>query len=144
LVEDPVVVIDGGKVLRTEGVPASAAEAGTRETPPPPETGVLVGPMTDPADVDEVIDVDGFLMPGVVDRHVHIGFAEPSALLANGVTAVRDLGWPPEDVFPMADASESPSFNGPLIRAVGPMLTCPGGYPTRAAWAPAGTGLEVR
>ncbi|MFN2590342.1 MAG: amidohydrolase family protein, partial [Actinomycetota bacterium] len=84
-----------------------------------------------------------FVMPGVVDRHVHIGFANPATLLAGGVTAVRDLGWPPDDIFPLADASDSPSFNGPLIRAVGPMLTCPGGYPTRAAWAPAGTGLEV-
>jgi imidazolonepropionase-like amidohydrolase len=27
---------------------------------------------------------------------------------------------------------------------VGPILTCFGGYPTRAAWAPPGTGLEVR
>jgi imidazolonepropionase-like amidohydrolase len=60
------------------------------------------------------------------------------------VTAVRDLGWPPEVVLPMAETSESPSFNGPLIRAVGPILTCPDGYPTRAGWAPAGTGLEVR
>jgi cytosine/adenosine deaminase-related metal-dependent hydrolase len=83
-------------------------------------------------------------MPGVVDRHVHMGFANPASLLAGGVTAVRDLGWPPEDIFPLADASDSPSFNGPLVRAVGPIFTCPGGYPSRAAWAPAGTALEVR
>ena len=36
-----------------------------------------------------------------------------------------------------------PGFDGPLIRAAGPMLTAPGGYPTQAAWAPEGTGLEV-
>ncbi|HJP65090.1 MAG TPA: amidohydrolase family protein, partial [Actinomycetota bacterium] len=84
-----------------------------------------------------------FLMPGVVDRHVHVAFADPAALLAGGVTAVRDLGWPPDDVLPLADASESPSFNGPLIRAVGPIITCRGGYPTRSSWAAPGTGLEV-
>jgi imidazolonepropionase-like amidohydrolase len=27
---------------------------------------------------------------------------------------------------------------------VGPILTCPGGYPSRASWAPAGTAVEVR
>src|SRR5439155_27053230 len=68
---------------------------------------------------------------------------EPGAVLAGGVTAVRDLGWPPEVIFPLADASETPGFEGPLIRAVGPMLTCRGGYPSRAAWAPRGTALEV-
>jgi len=69
---------------------------------------------------------------------------EVGAVVAAGVTAVRDLGWPPDEIFPSADASEGPSFDGPLIRAVGPMITCPGGYPTRSGWAPPGTGLEVR
>jgi imidazolonepropionase-like amidohydrolase len=87
--------------------------------------------------------VDGFLMPGVVDRHVHIALAKPASVVSGGVTAVRDLGWPPENIVPLVEASESASFDGPLIRAVGPILTCPGGYPTRSAWAPEGTGLEV-
>jgi imidazolonepropionase-like amidohydrolase len=90
-----------------------------------------------------VIDVDGFLMPGVVDRHVHIGLSEPGAVLAGGVVAVRDLGWPPEEILGVAETSEAPGFEGPLIRAVGPMLTCRGGYPAKATWAPQGTALEV-
>ena len=90
-----------------------------------------------------VIDVDGFVIPGVVDRHVHIGLSEPGAVVAGGVTAVRDLGWPPDAIFPLADASETPGFEGPLIRAAGPIITCRGGYPARAGWAPAGTALEV-
>jgi len=57
---------------------------------------------------------------------------------------VRDLAWPPDVIFPLADASELPAFNGPLIRAAGPMLTAPGGYPTNDRWAPPGTGLEIR
>ena len=98
------------------------------------------------ADVAEdvpVVDVDGFLMPGVVDRHVHIAMSDPMAVLHGGVTGARDLGWRPEDIFPLADASEGPRFEGPLIRAVGPMLTCRDGYPARARWAPRGTALEV-
>src|SRR5207253_1369161 len=64
-------------------------------------------------------------------------------VVTGGVTAVRDLAWPADTIFSLAEASESPSFNGPLIRCAGPMITCTGGYPTRSAWAPKGTGVEV-
>ncbi|MGZ8572167.1 MAG: amidohydrolase family protein [Actinomycetota bacterium] len=96
-----------------------------------------------PGGTDDAFFVDGFLMPAVADRHVHIGLSDPGAVLRGGVTAVRDLAWPSERIFPLADLSEAPSFDGPLIRAAGPMLTAPGGYPTGAAWAPVGTGREV-
>lgn len=114
---DGEVVVDGGRVV-------SVGPSGATPT-------------------DRVLEVDGFLMPGVADRHVHVGLSDPAAILQGGVTAARDLGWPAERIFPVADASELPTFTGPLIRAVGPMLTAPGGYPTRAPWAPAGTGREL-
>ena len=91
----------------------------------------------------EVLVTDGFLMPAGADRHVHLGLADPAAVLRGGVTAVRDLAWPPEAIFALADASELPSFNGPLVRAAGPMLTAPGGYPSKASWAPPGTAREL-
>jgi imidazolonepropionase-like amidohydrolase len=118
LVEDAQIVCDGGFVTY----------AG-------PSTGIGSG--------GGDVRVDGFVMPGVADRHVHIELSEPASVLARGVTAVRDLGWPVERIFPLADASEMPSFDGPLIRAAGPMLTAPGGYPTRDGWAPPGTGREL-
>lgn len=137
LIEDVVVVIDRGRVTfagAAEDLGVVASHGNGVESlsgrPIPPEA-------------DEEIHVEGFLLPGVVDRHVHIALAAPAAVLAGGVTAVRDLGWPPEDVLPLAQASESLSFDGPLIRAVGPMITCRGGYPTGSGWAPQGTGLEV-
>ena len=92
---------------------------------------------------DRDIRLDGFVMPAVADRHVHIELSSPADVLAGGVTAVRDLAWPVDRIFPLADASELPTFDGPLIRAAGPMLTAPGGYPTRDGWAPPGTGREV-
>jgi imidazolonepropionase-like amidohydrolase len=101
------------------------------------------GPATDVGSADQEMRVDGFVMPAVADRHVHIGLSDPAAVLAGGVTAVRDLAWPVERIFSLADASEMPSFDGPLIRAAGPMLTSPGGYPTRDGWAPPGTGREL-
>src|SRR6266511_3247266 len=134
LAEDIAIVLQGGRVAfagPARDLAVTAAGERGRETlsghPAPPEP-------------DQEIRVDGFVIPGVVDRHVHIGLSDPGAVVAAGVTAVRDLGWPPEVVFPLADASESPSFNGPLIRAVGPMITCRGGYPTRSGWAPPRTG----
>jgi imidazolonepropionase-like amidohydrolase len=92
---------------------------------------------------DEEILVDGVLLPAAADRHVHIELSDPSAVLRGGVTAVRDLGWPAARIFPLAELSEGPSYEGPLIRAAGPMLTAPGGYPTEAFWAPPDTGRVV-
>ena len=90
------------------------------------------------------VDASGLLlMPGFIDAHVHIGFADPLDVLRGGVTTARDLGWPPELVFTLAARSADASFAGPEILAAGPILTAPGGYPQRAAWAPAGTGLAV-
>lgn len=109
------------------------------------EGGVITfaGPSAGSPPAEERLEVDGFLMPAVADRHVHVRLADPGAILLGGVAAVRDLAWPPDEIFALADASELPSFNGPLIRAAGPMLTGRGGYPTTDRWAPPGTGLEL-
>ncbi len=97
------------------------------------EGGVLTyaGPAARSPSAEDIVEVDGFLMPAVADRHVHIRLSDPAAVLMGGVTAVRDLAWPADDIFALADASEMPSFNGPVIRAAGPMLTAPGATPPR-------------
>ena len=123
---EPGRVIDDAQIVCSGGV---VTYAGTSR----PRTG----------DDDDVVHIDGFLMPAAADRHVHIELSDPGAVLRGGVTAVRDLAWPAERIFPLADMSELPSFEGPLIRAAGPMLTGPGGYPTADRWAPPGTGREV-
>jgi imidazolonepropionase-like amidohydrolase len=86
---------------------------------------------------------DWFLMPGAVDHHVHIGLSDPRAVLGGGVTACRDLAWPPDEIFPLADVSSATDFDGPVVTAVGPMITARGGYPSRAGWCPAGGWVEV-
>ena len=109
------------------------------------EGGIITfaGPSAGSPMADERLEVDGFLMPAIADRHVHVRLADPGAVLLGGVAAVRDLAWPADEIFALADASELPSVNGPLIRAAGPMLTGRGGYPTKERWAPPGTGLEL-
>jgi imidazolonepropionase-like amidohydrolase len=91
-----------------------------------------------------VVDARGLtLLPGFIDSHVHIGFARPSEVLSGGVTTVRDLAWRPEDIWGLVADSRTAGFPGPQILAAGQMLTVSGGYPTRAAWAPEGTGRVV-
>ncbi|HEX2195380.1 MAG TPA: amidohydrolase, partial [Actinomycetota bacterium] len=82
-----------------------------------------IGRSAAPAGAEVVDGAGSLLVPGFVDAHVHIGFADPGEVLRRGVTTVRDLGWPPPDVFPLARASTASSFHGPLILAAGPILT---------------------
>lgn len=103
----------------------------------------FVGPAWDAPEADREVRGDWFLLPGVVDHHVHIGLSDPRAVLRGGVTMARDLAWPPEDIFLLADISQATDFDGPAIVAAGPMITARGGYPTTSGWAPAGTGMEV-
>jgi imidazolonepropionase-like amidohydrolase len=60
------------------------------------------------------------------------------------VTFCRDLAWPPDDIFPLVDISQSTDFDGPQVVAAGPMVTVPGGYPSRSGWCPPGGWTEVR
>jgi imidazolonepropionase-like amidohydrolase len=86
--------------------------------------------------------VDGVLLPGLTDHHVHSALIAPDRLLAAGVTTVVDLGWTPGEIWTLAQRSRhDPAL--PHIRAAGPFLTAPGGYPTRQEWAPPGIALEV-
>jgi imidazolonepropionase-like amidohydrolase len=119
LVEDPAVVFEGSRV-------------------------VYAGPGGGAPEADKEVSGDWFLAPGAVDHHVHVGLSDPSAILAGGVTLVRDLAWPAEEVFPMVDISTATEFDGPQVVAVGPMITVTGGYPSRAGWCPPGGWTEVR
>ena len=74
--------------------------------------------------------------PAFVDAHVHLAFGTPAALLAGGVALARDLG------APLADALRWQAGTAPRVAVAGPLVTAPGGYPTRS-WGSAGFGAEV-
>jgi imidazolonepropionase-like amidohydrolase len=62
--------------------------------------------------------------PGVVDAHVHLAFGSPEDCLAAGLVGVRDLGAPLEPALRWrADSG---------VAVAGPILTAPGGYPSRS------------
>jgi len=121
-IRDARVVIEGGRIARLGAT----------------------SQVTVPAGADRIDAAGLTLLPGFIDAHVHIAFSDPATVAQRGVTTVRDLGWPADEIFPLAQRSTSDAFPGARVVAAGTMLTAPGGYPTKAEWAPAGTGTEVR
>lgn len=97
-----VLVVDKGVLVRVE--PAVATQ------PPAPVT----------------------VMPGLVDRHVHLGLVDHAALADGAVVEVHDLGWAPHEVRAIRDRPPS----GVTVRVAGPFHTAPGGYPSGRPWAP--------
>ena len=110
-------------------------------------------------DVDDRLNIvdwrDKFVMPGLMDAHVHLArasgsyasrgarqsnvYAEPGNStvnafinarlnLAAGFTTVRDLGSGPYSVFAVRDAIAAGKFSGPDIIAAGPSISVTGGH----------------
>ena len=73
----------------------------------------------------------GWIGPGLVDHHVHLSFGNPDHIVGHGVVAVRDLGAPPTDALAFRRLAV------PRVEVAGPLLTAPGGYPSRS-WGEAG------
>jgi imidazolonepropionase-like amidohydrolase len=123
--------ISGGRVF----------EAGKlRETALAVEAGSITGEAARPPPGARVLDARGLiLLPAFVDAHVHLSVAgDVSAIaqaeLRGGVAAVLDLG-EPERLLPLRTSPLRVQFAGPL-------MTAPGGYPTRS-WGANGYGLEL-
>lgn len=88
-----------------------------------------------PGDVTVIELRDKFVMAGLIDAHVHIGFGNWTAALRNarekimgGATTVRDAGGVPEVIFPLRDAINAGLVVGPRILASGAPLTTTGGH----------------
>ena len=93
---------------------------------------VAVGPAADVAAPSGAVRVSaGWIGPGLYDAHVHLAFGTPEEMVAAGVVAARDLGAPP------LDAARWRQLAAPRITVAGPLLTAPGGYPSKS-WGSAG------
>ena len=85
------------------------------------------GPQGEPALPEGAQNVDGhglYLMPGLVDAHVHYLDAPVFGrlMLANGVTLVRDMGMPTEMILSLREALNRGELLGPQMIAAGAML----------------------
>lgn len=74
----------------------------------------------------EVVD-GGWVGPALADAHVHLAFGAAERMRAAGVLAVRDLGARPDDARAWRDPA-----GAQVITVAGPVLTAPGGYPSRS------------
>jgi hypothetical protein len=81
----------------------------------------------------------GSVMPGVVDRHVHLGLVDAAAVTNTAIVEVHDLGWVPS----IARGWKINPPTGGLIQIAGPFLTAIGGYPAGRVWAPQGSVREL-
>jgi imidazolonepropionase-like amidohydrolase len=98
---------------------------------------------------------DAWIGPGVVDAHVHLGFGGSAGsggsggfgdiddCLRRGLVGVRDLGAPPDLARSWRTGHRSPVGLRPLVTAAGPIVTAPGGYPSRT-WGADGYSAFVR
>lgn len=71
-----------------------------------------------------------FLMPGLWDMHVHLGGYEGtrrnlSLLLTNGITGVRDMASPLDDVLRLRQEVRDGAVVGPRLVVAGPLLQGP-------------------
>jgi hypothetical protein len=75
------------------------------------------------------------VLPPFTDAHVHLGLVPLADLRRGGVARVVDLGWTPDDAAAWARI--------PGVAVAGGLLGPPGGYPSRAGWAPAAAAVAV-
>ena len=113
--------------------------------------------------------LDGVVVGGFTDHHVHLQLVDTAPLATSTLGRVVDLGANPKVVARLAaghnsghtdaDGAGSPSAaefgtdgpelrrpsagHGPTIEYAGAFLTAPGGYPSDRVWAPEGSVREV-
>ena len=125
LVLENVTVIDGTGAPARAGL--SVAVIGERISAVGP-AGV-VRAMSGPG--AETIDGSGqFLIPGLWDMHVHLGSLDGGtragpAFIAHGVTGVRDMGSPLDEILTLRDRWRAASPSAPRLVAAGPILQGP-------------------
>ncbi|HEY9405325.1 MAG TPA: amidohydrolase family protein, partial [Pyrinomonadaceae bacterium] len=79
----------------------------------------------------KVINAAGrFLIPGLWDMHIHSGGYQDGrknfpVFVANGITGVRDMASPPEDVLRLRKEADAGNFASPRMIVAGPILQGP-------------------
>lgn len=113
-----------------------------------------------PDDVRVINLRDAFVLPGLIDSHVHLsqefsptsrmkalsdsevdaalnGASHAKKTLLAGFTTVQDVGGPNEAIFSLRDAVRSGKVPGPRIRASGRAITPTGGHGDANGFSPA-------
>lgn len=73
------------------------------------------------------VRLDGqFVIPGLIDSHVHTAHWTLSRFLAYGVTTVRDVGGWEDSILALRDSVNTGSVRGPRMYVAGAMIDGPG------------------
>src|ERR1700759_5347739 len=82
-----------------------------------------------PANVSRIDGTGKFLIPGLWNNDLHGNLADGKAhfaeLLAAGVTTIRDMGAPLDDILRLRSATASGEITGPRVFVAGPLLEGP-------------------
>jgi len=95
--------------------------------------------------VGAVVNLNGVLLPGFTDHHVHLQLLSATATTATtamadaGLSRLIDLGGNPDVLATLAE----PDPFAAAVEYAGAFLTAPGGYPSDRAWAPHGSWREI-
>lgn len=84
--------------------------------------------------------VEGTILPGFCDNHVHLALVDAAELVPHGIARVLDLGWDPDVARHWPALAES---GGVSVDIAGSILTARGGYPSASEWAPAAVSREI-
>jgi imidazolonepropionase-like amidohydrolase len=95
-----------------------------------------------PAQLPVIGGDDCWIGPGIVDAHVHLGFGSVDGALRTGLVGVRDLGAPLAAAKSWRTGHQPPTGERPIVAVSGPILTAPGGYPSRS-WGRDGYSMFV-
>lgn len=82
--------------------------------------------------------IEGTVLPGFRDSHVHLGLIDGTRLLGGGIAGVDDFGWDLETARGWLHHEGLPQ-----VTIAGQLITAPGGYPTQSEWAPEGAACEI-
>lgn len=139
-VTDAVVELSASGMRLVEG---GGAERGGAQgaTPEPRSRERNVGLAPEPS-ARVRATIGGVLLPPITDAHVHLGLTDAARREPCALGRVLDLGWDPT-ALPGVAAAARAAHRGLDVRVAGPFHTAVGGYPSRRAWAPAGSVVEL-
>jgi len=98
---------------------------------------VAACPVAAPADARHIDGRGKFLIPGLMDIHVHLrggpaderaGIRALHSYIYSGVTTILDCGNNPDYIFKLRDMERAGRIAAPRLLAVGGIVTCPGGH----------------